>query len=794
MVLSWQLAAARIRWQAEDVHPPVAVAYTALVDPDLISPGEILEPGIAALLQARQGQLDAQHVLLAGTRNPGASAQDQLSAMLAAGLPAGTDLAAMHQQQQSGADITGQLAAAGLDQMGSTYLLLVQQLAATPGPVITDAEWSDAEDVLVAALRRRSYPQWRAEEITGNYVLGPESFQVSGGGPDVGTYRFDVAARRDWQRVLTTRTGEYQALVDGSAGLAANAETAALPVLRDALLADIAAATGPDAAISTTGDAMTRLYEVDMLSSGALTTSRIVVAAVSMQLLLADVRAGEVSAASGAAGWQTAGTFDATWPTMSSYGAWRSAMSSYLFPETGLDPLQLSVPVPDSTHPDYATPDYIALLGKVQNGGVLDSVASSEAVSTYEAVVQQWLRNTLAGQPALTFRYQPGDTANQALLAGYCAQAVLAKPADRTTPREAFWAVPMLIAELLADQGQYQAALGWYSLLYPYADPKHVPSVYSRITAELTGAAVTPQLGDDIWTTDVNVFTGLRPDPFSLTFDPAKRPAPFARATLLAIVTCLLRSADAQFTAGTDESLAQARRLYLDARDVASHPCFTPVKPDPAAEPALEVPQLTAMRTAITSQLTKLRQGRNIAGQVLTPVLTTAAPIYQPTPYPYKTLLARAQQLTTQAGQVESQLLNALASLDAKNLQAEDAQHALDLAAAQVAVHQDQLTVATAGVRTAADQVAKAQTVVTSLQAAISQPAEQLRAVAVAGLRLDQPAAERHGRSRRRNRDRTGVRLLERRDHDRQLWCRRCRHRSGSHRLHRQGGLAGRTE
>lgn len=735
-VLGWQLAAARIRWQAEDLHPPVAVAYQVLIDPDLVSPGEILEAAIATLLQARQGQLDAQRVLLAGKRNPGAPAQDQLGAMLAAGLPAGTDLAAMQQQQQAGADISGPLAAAGLDQQGFAYLLLVQQLAATPGPVVTDAEWSDAEDVLVAAFLRRSYPQWRGEEIAGNYVLGPESFQVSGDGPDIGAYRLDVAARRDWQRVLTTRTGEYQALIDGSTGLAANAESAALPVLRDALLADIAAATGPDATISAAGDAMTRLYQVDMLSSGALTTSRIVVAAVSMQLLLGDIRAGEVPAASGAAGWQTAAAgafgFDATWPTMSSYGAWRSAMSCYLFPETGLDPVQLSVPVPDSSHPDYATPDYIALLGQVQNGGVLDAAAFGQAVSGYEAVVQQWLRTTLAGQPALTFRYQPGDTANQQLLASYCAQAAQAKPADQT-PREAFWAVPILIGGLLADQGRYQAALGWYSLLYPYADLKHVPSVYSRITAELTGAAVTPQLGDDIWHTDVNVFTGLQPDPFSLTLDPAKRPAPFLRATLLAIVSCLLSFADAQFTAGTDESLPQARQLYLDARDLASHPCLTPVKPDPAYEPALEIPQLTALKTSITSQLTKLRQGRNIAGQVITPVLTTTAPIYQPTPYPYKTLLAGAQQLTTQAGQLESQLLNALASLDAKNLQAEDAQHALDLATAQVAVHSDQLTVATAGVRAAADQVAKARTVVSSLQAAISQPTNSYEQALLAG-------------------------------------------------------------
>jgi hypothetical protein len=198
---------------------------------------------------------------------------------------------------------------------------------------------------------------------------------------------------------------------------------------------------------------------------------------------------------------------------------------------------------------------------------------------------------------------------------------------------------------------------------------------------------------------------------------------PYLRATLLAIISCLRQYADAQFTSGTDESLARAREMYMDARDLASHPAFTVIQPVQSSEPALPIPQLTALQTIIQSQLTKLRQGRNIAGQPRVPVPVDTTTITAATTYTYKTLLARAQQLTTQAQQLEAQLLGALSNLDAKNLQAEQAQQALDLANAQVTAHQDAVTTANDAVTTAKHQLTSAQNVVTSLQTAISNPA-----------------------------------------------------------------------
>ena len=84
------------------------------------------------------------------------------------------------------------------------------------------------------------------------------------------------------------------------------------------------------------------------------------------------------------------------------------------------------------------------------------------------------------------------------------------------------------------------------------------------------------------------------------------------------------------------------------------------------------------------SQLAKLRQDRNVAGQPRVQVSVDATTIAAASNYTYKTLLSQAQQLIAQAQQLETQLLNALSNLDAKSLQLDQAQQALDLANTQV--------------------------------------------------------------------------------------------------------------
>ena len=141
-------------------------------------------------------------------------------------------------------------------------------------------------------------------------------------------------------------------------------------------------------------------------------------------------------------------------------------------------------------------------------------------------------------------------------------------------------------------------------------------------------------------------------NPFTLV---AHRPAPYTRASLLAIIRCHVEYADAEFTRETDESVANARGLYLTALRLLAHPALRPQQPGNAGEPALAIPDLDVLRSRTTAQLAKLRQGRNIAGIPRTNQAAPAATtITQATPYRFKVLLDRARQLAAQAIQVTS--------------------------------------------------------------------------------------------------------------------------------------------
>ena len=374
----WQVEALRNLWQSRDARPPAPVAYTVIVDPDIITPADVRADGLHSqpvldLLAARAAQLASQANMLDTARNAAASAADGgLSALLAAGLPAGVDIATLHTQDSKGADIRGQLAAAGLDRTGFGYLVQMQTLAASAGPLITASEWADAVDVLVGAYRRRQYAAWTAPDpATGTtaetgIALSPDTFKITGDPPPACPLRIDPTARQDWQATLRARTVQRQALQDAMAQLVAAAERAALPVLRDALLTDIAksprpataAASGSSSASSGPGptddpatwwgEHLTRRYQTDMLVSGALTTTRLDQAITSLQTLLLLVRSGENTKAGDTPNdpltsltlSTTNAAFDDAWAWIGTLSSWRSATTTFLFPEAALDPGQ----------------------------------------------------------------------------------------------------------------------------------------------------------------------------------------------------------------------------------------------------------------------------------------------------------------------------------------------------------------------------------------------------------------------------------------------------------------------
>ena len=713
----WRLEVQRDAWAARDRADAAGQAagtagphaYAVIVDPDVITEADVLahSPGAAAvlaLLTARRADLEGARAALAQTAATTADPEQVLGQLLdqGLGLPAGTGAAQLQDWQtaeEGGADISGQLAGAGLDRGGYDYLLRLRRLAGTHQ--VTATEWADAVAVLTGSRRRRSYPAWAAEE--GAVSLSPDTFAAAGQGPGLPAYRIGPAARADWLEVLGARSVQRADLLAAQDEVVATAERLALPVLRDALLADVAPTAAGDP-----GDAMTAVYQLDMRVSGTLRTTRLAQGIAALQTLLTLVRSGDNASVPALAAWRlapgsTAAAFDTAWQWLSTLPGWRAATTAFLFPEAGLDPALLL----SGAGGGQPTQGFQELARALLVAGDLDPALVGQAVTAYESAASAAL--TAAGVANSGFAYLAGrDQAHQARMAAWSTALEAKNPA---LAREVFWAAPVFVAQRLRAAGRYQLALDWYWPVCPYTDAA-APSVYGVVNRETATAPAPPDLSfPPDWTQNL--------DPFHRV---AGRPAPFLRASLLAVIGCLADYADAEFAAETDESVADARNLYLAARRLVRHPRLVPVQPAGPGEAALPIPQLATLAGRVEAQLTKLRQGRNIAGLPRTQVAAGAAAIRQPTPYHFKTLLARAQQLTQQAAQLEGAYLAALEKYDAKTLQLSDAQHALDVTAGQLTVHQAQVQEAADAVAAAQAQQTKASTMAASYQDALAHP------------------------------------------------------------------------
>ncbi|WP_030322685.1 neuraminidase-like domain-containing protein [Streptomyces sp. NRRL B-3229] len=670
-LLTWRQTALALMWADQDQHPTVPPAYRVLADPDVITTADVV-PGpngdrIRTLLGSRALVLTLYLAALNDARTKAATPADGLTAMQKLALP-GVDLAALETRNAQGGDIGADLAALGLTRGGFLLLRKLCRLAAT-GTVTTD-EWNDAMAVLVRAHKESLYPSWRAQEST--FVLSPDFFLPgTTAGPTLNAYRVDTQARTDWKATLRNRITQREDLIEANAQAVAAAEQAALPLLRDALLADLAPST-----TGNIGEEMSARFFLDVLAGGALRTTRIRQAIESVQSLLSAKRSGELPANHPAAPWILNGpAFSAAWTWMGQKESWQAATQAFLFPERHLDPALL-VPATGPLHDLFET---------VRGAGVFTGTVAAQAASTYLKAMGK------------TFGYF--DTNLNSL-------PTVPEPANT----EIFWTVPLFLAQRLQASGDYQAALDWYRLVYSYDvhDTGKPVSLYSRINTE---KVFQPDLSfPPGWTTALN--------PFALV---ANRPAPYTRYTLLSVIRCHLDYADAQFTRETDESVAQARTLYVTARRLLQTPALQPQTPLTAGEPALPIPDLDVLRNRAQVQLAKIRQGRNIAGLPRAQGVT-AATVVQPTPYRFKTLLERARQLAAQAAQMEAGFLAALEKYDDRSLRLYDAVKGIDLSAAQLGVASSRVQEAHDAVTAATAQKTKADTMITSYAAAIDAP------------------------------------------------------------------------
>jgi hypothetical protein len=688
LLLTWQLAGLALSWAVQDQQPNPPRKFTILADPDMIgapdvAPGPKGDP-IRLLLTQRAAQLTAYAQMLDHARTAAADPTHGLADMEAAALP-GVDLAGLEAGEEHGADISAALASAGLSRSGFLYLRELDRLAAT-GP-LTLAEWDDAIAVLTSAHKRSLYPAWQAEEKA--LVLSPDLFVLTGADPQVNPYRVDGQARADWRAVLRSRIAQRQDLIEASARAVAATEQAALPILRDALLADLAHTSTGDI-----GEDMSALFFLDVLAGGTLRTTRIGQAIESVQSLLSAKRSGELPPAHPASAW-TLNDYDAftsAWAWMGEQGSWQAATMAFLFPERHLDPALL-LPATDPPQP------FDTFAANIRGPGPFSAADANQEASRYLAAIGMGT--------AFTYLDPGRSAAHQILLRD---QSKVQKPSGS---REIFWAVPLLLAQRLQSAGDFQAALDWYWILYPY-DVSSPISIYDRINTE------TPFRPDLTFPPGWTARAAL--DPFALAED---RPAPYTRYTLLGIIQCHLDYADAEFTRETDESIAHARILYVTARRLLGAGQLQPLQPTNAGEPALAIPELDSLQARAEVQLAKLRQGRNIAGIPRTQGIPATATVSQPTPYRFKTLLDRARQLAAQASQMEAGYLAALEKYDQRNLSVYDALKAIDLSAAQVTVATSRVNEANDAVTAAMAQQTKADVMVTTYADAIAAPPNQ---------------------------------------------------------------------
>jgi hypothetical protein len=286
--------------------------------------------------------------------------------------------------------------------------------------------------------------------------------------------------------------------------------------------------------------------------------------------------------------------------------------------------------------------------------------------------------------------------------------------------QEILYFVPLHIALRLQNAGEYVSALDWFQTVYGYNLPEGEQKVYYPLQLEQN---LPPDLTQGPhWLMDSlnpHTIAGRRANSSNL----------YTRFTLISLARCFLEYADSQFTRDTDESVAEARSLFMTVRRLLSLPELeTPESADPA-QGLLPNPVLDSLRMHAELQLSKLHQGRNIAGikrqiDIAVPppalvglpavgsgarVVLPGAEVIIPTPYRYSVLIDRAKQLVNIAQQIEAEYLATLEKYDAAAYKRFQANQALDLASAQVKLEDLRAKEAEQGVTVATAQRGRSQ-------------------------------------------------------------------------------------
>jgi hypothetical protein len=224
--------------------------------------------------------------------------------------------------------------------------------------------------------------------------------------------------------------------------------------------------------------------------------------------------------------------------------------------------------VPNSGGDKYASFAYhrqhkTAYVGNVEQNGLylrLDKLADNIKVDTEPQIhrirIAPRVLPYLSGQFIIPSRLE--GTATQ--VRRYVITVALISESEggtnRTFAEDAYFFVPLAIADALQRAGEYVAALDWYRTVYDYTAPLGLRKLYYGLVQEQYLPELYKRTPD--WLLDPL-------DPHAIA---STRRLAYTRFTLIAIIRCLLEFADAEYTRDTAETVSRARTLYVTALDL----------------------------------------------------------------------------------------------------------------------------------------------------------------------------------------------------------------------------------
>ncbi|HYJ87893.1 MAG TPA: neuraminidase-like domain-containing protein, partial [Pyrinomonadaceae bacterium] len=692
-ILTWRLAVTRQQWVLEDSQArDAADGPMPIIDPDLVGEENLItktagDP-VYDLWKRRKTWLDNKHAEAQHERQQGF---DHVIHTFIGDI----NIAALASRDENGENISDELKALKLDLAAFRSLAKYQKLSAS----LEDWEWQDILDIAVQVQKKRQYQEWRTDEIRlseSGFSLSPEHFRLpdlqSTTGPQSLTSQSWRATRRAyvaWRKTLALRGKQLQDVKNTYQSALETVEAHVLPLLRDWLIG--VAKEGPAAAdeVLEIAEELSHTLLIDFRANTTQTT-RLNQAIETLQAALLSVRAGRLATDSPNTDWniRAESDFDQEWKWMASYKTWRAAMMAFAYPENQLYPY-LFVPNEPFLDP---TVSFLRFIERVRKTARMTAEDAGNAAQTYLKELRE--QSGLVLPPELQEKEflitETNDPVKRKkLIEKLFADRQVTKPhAEPNYLFEIFWLVPMALAMQLQKNGRYLTALDWYQTVYAFNLPEKDRKVYKGL--ELEGEIKTAYHRVPEW-----LVKELNPHIFARS-----RKNAYTRFTVMAIVQCFLDYADSEFTQNTVETVGRARTLYETAADLLNLADAAPGKE--ATSLFLSNPIWEALKTYAHANLTKIRNGMNIAGiPTAMQVMSGPAASLQPSQYRYSVLGERAKQLVSIAQQVESSFLSTMEREEAERYSRLQAGHDLQVAKSTVSLQVLKITDADLALQTA---------------------------------------------------------------------------------------------